>query len=73
MTRKEAKKLVNGVYRVFWKDGGASVAAIGRLYDGDVWMAPCNWTHPIPDGIASTSHWTKADRVVLIEAADVNR
>lgn len=34
MTQEEAKKLPLGLYYLFWKDGGSSLAAVGQLYDG---------------------------------------
>jgi hypothetical protein len=69
MTRKEANKLALGVYRIFWKSGGSSVAAVGFDYKGNRWIAPCNWiTLPVsvPDG---TKAWRAVERVELIEAA----
>lgn len=33
----------NGVYRIYWRSGGFSVASIGRTRSGDVWIAPANW------------------------------
>lgn len=39
-------KIINcnsGLYRVYWADGGSSLAAIGSLYDGTRWLAPTNW------------------------------
>lgn len=33
-----------GLYRVWWKSGGSSLASIGGLYNGDRWIAPTNWT-----------------------------
>ena len=33
-----------GLYKIFWKSGGTSLAAIGNLYDGIRWVAPINWT-----------------------------
>ena len=31
------------IYRVNWKEGGHSVAAIGYKSDGTRWFAPTNW------------------------------
>ena len=45
----EHKEIMNckyGVYKVFWRSGGHSVASIGGLYDGQRWLAPSNWTAP---------------------------
>ena len=66
MTRAEARKLANGVYRVFWKAGGGSVAAIGQTADGSAWLAPANWISIDMHGL----HWRKVERVELI-AADI--
>ncbi len=51
MTKAEIKKLDlrNGIYRVYWKSGGSSVAALGCLPNGDRWLAPTNWLHPTED------------------------
>ena len=38
-------KIKYGVYRVYWKCGGSSVAAIGGMHNGDLWIAPSNWTN----------------------------
>ena len=65
MTQREAKKLKHGLYRLYWKEGGASVAAVGMLHDGKYWFAPSNWTSEIKEGIASTK-WRMVDRVELI-------
>ena len=71
MTIKEAKQLNNGLYRIFWKDGGgSSLAAVGRLYDGTPWFAPTNWISPSPNGIAS-KQWRMVDRVESINASAV--
>lgn len=36
----------NGLYRVYWKSGGTSLAAIGVTDDGGRWLAPINWLKP---------------------------
>lgn len=66
MTQEEAKKLSHGLYRISWKEGGASLAAVGSLYDGTRWFAPTNWTNQSTEGIASTS-WRMVDYVELIK------
>jgi hypothetical protein len=66
MTQNEAYELVEGVYRLFWKDdegGGMSVASVGRTHTGEVWFAPANWL-----GQRSTD-WRLVDRIELIEAS----
>jgi hypothetical protein len=32
-----------GLYRLFWKSGGTSVASVGCDYSGRNWFAPTNW------------------------------
>lgn len=66
MTRQEARRLDHGVYCLFWKGGGSSVASVGSLHDGSRWFAPSNWTSAVPTGIASTD-WRRVNHTVLIE------
>ena len=61
MTRAEGNKLPLGLYRVFWKSGGSSLAAVGMDYVGNRWLAPTNWVTPSPAG-----HWRLVDRVERI-------
>jgi len=35
-----------GLYRIRWKSGGNSLAAIGMNEDGTRWIAPTNWVAP---------------------------
>lgn len=62
MTKEEARKLHHGIYRLYWKDGGSSLASVGGLHDGTRWFAPINWTSKAPDGIASTK-WVYVEYV----------
>lgn len=39
----KARSLDHGLYILFWKDGGLSVAAVGSNESGDRWYAPTNW------------------------------
>lgn len=69
MIQKDAAGLPLGLYRMFWKDGGSSLASIGQTYNGTRWFAPSNWTtqsnkHPL---VASTN-WRMVERVDLILA-----
>ena len=41
---EEIKDCPLGLYEVFWKSGGSSIAAIGNMHNGVRWIAPCNWT-----------------------------
>ena len=54
MTKKEAKLLNIGIYRLYWKEGGHSMAAVGRLFDGNTWFAPVNWVSSHGPGSIST-------------------
>ncbi len=45
MTENE-QKIKPGLYRVFWKEGGSSLASVGMKADGGMWLAPTNWIHP---------------------------
>lgn len=65
MTRDDARQLEHGIYRLFWKSGGSSLAAVGSLHDGTPWFAPTNWTSETAGGIASTD-WRKVDAVEII-------
>lgn len=46
MTRAEARQMPPGLYRIWWKSGDASYAAVGMLPNGDRWLAPTNWVRP---------------------------
>ena len=63
MKKSKVKELKNGVYRIYWKSGGYSVASIGRLPNGDVWLAPSNWTEPS----IKMDTWKSVKKVKLIE------
>lgn len=54
-----------GVYHLFWRSGGSSVAAVGQLDDGTLWYAPANWTSHNPHAIASTD-WSLVSHASLI-------
>lgn len=60
-----------GVYRLHWRSGGTSVAAVGMLYDGTRWYAPANWTtgsmEADPAHLIGTD-WSRIERADLIEA-----
>lgn len=57
-----------GLYRVHWKSGGSSLAAIGQMHDGNRWIAPTNWLSP---GMRPTSDtWGKIERLEPISPAE---
>ncbi len=60
-------KLALGFYRLHWKHGGTSIAAIGQLRDGLRWFAPVNWTSYVSNDIASTK-WSLVKRVEPLTA-----
>ncbi len=57
-----------GVYRLYWKSGGSSVASVGRLSYGGMWFAPANWRASGAEQIASTD-WELVEKAELIEVA----
>lgn len=65
MTQEQVKKMPHGLYRVYWKEGGYSLASMGSCYDGSRWICPCNWTHSdlsYPK-VATTMVWRKIERL----------
>lgn len=67
MRRAEAKGLPNGLYRLHWKSGGFSLAAVGRDNFGVPWFAPTNWLR-VPD-----TRWSIVKRVERLELNVVDR
>lgn len=45
MNKNQIEKVVHGIYKIFWKEGGISVASVGSTPDGKRWFAPTNWTN----------------------------
>jgi hypothetical protein len=64
MTKTEVKTYPLGLYKVYWKSGGFSLAAIGMLSNGDRWLAPINWITPTVD----QKHWRSVARIVALKA-----
>lgn len=67
MTKKQTERIAPGLYRVHWKDGGTSLAAIGLMYDGQRWCAPTNWAAPanhVGSGYSPGGYGTKFWRQV---------
>lgn len=46
-----------GLYRLHWKEGGTSLAAVGCFQNGNNWFACCNWTAIGRNGIINVSSW----------------
>lgn len=44
MTKRSANRLLPGLYKLWWKSGGISLASVGLTHDGARWYAPTNWT-----------------------------
>ena len=65
MKRAEVQKLKHGLYRVWWKSGGNSLAAVGSFANGARWIMPTNW---ISFGNGNHRHiWEKIKRVTLLK------
>jgi hypothetical protein len=64
----DPKTLKRGLYRVFWKQGGESLAAVGVTFSGEKWIAPCNWAIELTCRGQST--WDMIERVELIEGIE---
>lgn len=65
MNKRSVQGLRDGIYRLWWKDGGSSLAAVGITSDGKRWFAPTNWVSPDSKG----AHWRdvlKADLVMYL-------
>ncbi len=57
------KDLKLGIYRLHWKSGGTSLAAVGMESDGSYWFAPTNWLSPHHSSIPSFSRWDDVERL----------
>lgn len=55
-----------GLFRVHWKSGGSSLAAIGMMENGDRWIAPTNWIRP--GTMPSAGEWADIERLEPIDA-----
>jgi hypothetical protein len=51
-----------GIYRIYWKSGGSSLASVGLNSDGTNWIAPINWLSPSVD----KNTWNKVKSVKLL-------
>ena len=63
MTQKQVQALSHGMYTIYWKEGGASLAAVGSLANGTRWMAPTNWVNWQMESNAMKSCWRKVRTV----------
>ena len=55
-----------GLYEIFWKSGGSSLASVGNMYDGIRWIAPINWTGKRSVTGKMSKHKKDIERMVLI-------
>lgn len=65
-TGEELHKVPLGLYEIFWKSGGSSLASIGNLHDGVRWIAPINWTHQDSPTGRMDKHAIGIERMVLL-------
>lgn len=65
MTDGEFQALPLGLYRVYWRSGGSSLAAIGMSASGGRWLAPCNWLEPVKEFNANR-HWASISHVTML-------
>ncbi len=63
MKQKKVKKLSSGLYEIYWKNGGSSLASVGQDENGSMWFAPTNWVASIP-----CFDWSTAKSVVKVPA-----
>lgn len=69
MTKRDGNSLKPGIYEVFWKSGGTSLAAIGNdggPDGGENWIAPTNWTTPSWPSGGYRTMWEKILKVKRI-------
>lgn len=43
MEQSDVQRFKHGLYKLFWKDGGSSLASVGSNIYGRRWFAPTNW------------------------------
>jgi hypothetical protein len=63
MKLEHANALDIGIYKLYWKSGGYSIATVGMASDGRRWMAPVNWCGAPLD---SDIHWLDVESVDLV-------
>tara|TARA_Y100000310_G_C20598360_1_gene771697 strand:+ start:227 stop:601 length:375 start_codon:yes stop_codon:yes gene_type:complete len=61
-----------GLYRIFWKSGGTSLASVGQTHDGTRWFAPCNWTGKNENPLVASTDWKLVSRFELIDVIGEN-
>ena len=68
MTDEKVKKLIRGLYRIYWNgENGTSVCSVGDYSDGSKWFAPTGWINkPGLNPIGFGKQWRKIKRMELI-------
>ncbi len=65
MKKRKVQELNHGLYKIYWKSGGSSLASVGSDRGGARWMAPVNWVSPIS---SHADHWKAVRKIKLIKA-----
>lgn len=63
MKQEEVNKIAPGLYRVAWKSGGSSLAAVGITANGTRWLAPTNWITVVTDPARVYRAWGDVESV----------
>ncbi len=66
MKKVEIRRLPLGLYRLYWKSGGYSLACVGQLHDGTRWHACANWTSKSEEHVTSTD-WRSVKYIEEVE------
>ena len=63
---EDLHKVPFGLYEIFWKSGGSSLASVGNMHDGVRWIAPTNWTSADSPTGRMDEHANSIERMVLL-------
>ena len=63
MNYSDVQDMKHGIYRIHWKEGGSSLAAVGSDHNGFRWFAPTNWIS------GNSTNWDVVDYVTQIHIA----
>lgn len=63
---EDLHKIPFGLYEIFWKSGGSSIASVGNMHDGVRWIAPTNWTSKDSPAGRMDKHVDSIERMVLL-------
>ena len=68
MTINEINGLEYGLYRIYWKDGGSSIAFVGPCKSGSVWIAEVDYLNSNHMGVTYFTHYHELiDRIEPID------